>query len=389
MKIKKWLIISVILILSFLLINFILGLLGSKNIFDSRATQDTVSVSVQIVAGDTTPPSITVNEPKSRVYIWGSNLWIRYSVVDDTSNLSSVWFNLDNGTNITLPLPPQGTNNNEGFMNASTGNHVFYIFANDTKNNINDSINVNFSIVDSFKKDLITPDTNGNLIFTDPEINEFIQNISGLDPDWTTNFTLFDNETPSGWDAPTNVGEEMFYFEILANTVDDTTGNYKLYFNLSKANLGAVASEDIRGFFFNNNIWNELTTTVENDNTDPLEFSVSLTHLSRFLIAEKDTTSTSRGTSTATGSGGKKAKVPKILDDEEPPIPEPEIPKKLKEETPSVIQPIISKLKEIIELPLLNIIIVFSILTVLVLIIVWFESKSKKKKIIKFKKYKK
>jgi len=50
MKIKKWLIISVILILAFLLVNFILNSLGYKNIFDFRAVQDIVSVTVEVVS---------------------------------------------------------------------------------------------------------------------------------------------------------------------------------------------------------------------------------------------------------------------------------------------------------------------------------------------------
>jgi len=63
-------------------------------------------------------------------------------------------------------------------------------------------------------------------------------------------------------------------------------------------------------------------------------------------------------------------------------IPEPEIPEEPKEGKPKTEFPgqLISKIKEIQELPLMNIIIVFLILTVLVFSIVLFRSKSNKKR---------
>jgi len=297
MEFKRGLVVLVILILSLFLIEIFTGAITGRFIFDTRAVQDTLSTSVVVIQNF--PPNLTLYEPSSRVYVGDYGIWILYEVVDDSSSVSSVWFNLDNGTNMTLPLPSGGNFATSSF-NSSDGDHVFYIFANDTNNNVNDSVNVNFTVVDFFDSNETFVDSDGNLIFNDTEINEFVKNISGLDPSWTINFTLYDNETPVTWEDPTGLGKKMFHFELFANTQNDTSGSFTMYFNLSQARLGSVVAEDIRGFFFNNNIWNELITTVENSDGDPLEFSVALTHLSRFLIAEKESTD---GGGAGSGSG--------------------------------------------------------------------------------------
>jgi len=379
MEIKHSFVIYIIIIFSILTIGLASEYISFKSLFDIRAVQDTVSVSVSVVEGDTTPPNLKFTDPKSRKYIGEKGLFI-YGSADDASNISSIWYNLDNGTNKTIPIPTEGSFFSSTF-NSSSGDHVFYIFANDTENNINDSEYVNFTIDSYFDSNETITSSDGYLIFDDPEINKFVQNISGLNSDWTTNFTLYNNITPSGWEAPTNVREEMFYFEISVNTLDDTTGAYTMYFNLSSSQLGEVSQNDIRGFFFDNNLWNELTTTIENGNVDPIEFSVALTHLSRFLIAEKSTTQPSgAGTSGAgEGSGGGGVQIPK-KEEKVPTPPELEIPKEPIEEKPKKKFPIISKIKEIQELPLINIVVVFIILTILVFIIVKFESWSKKRK---------
>ena len=381
MEIKIWEIILILFILGLFIIEFLIEINIPKFFLGGKAVQDTVSVEVTVVtAGDTQPPNLTLFEPKSINYINGYYLWIWYTTVDDSSNISSVWFNLNNGTNYTLPLPV-GSNSTNGTFNASTGSHVFYIFANDTKNNVNDSINVNFTVVSNHQINETAVDSNGNLIFNNPTINKFVKNISGLDASWTVNFTLFNNETPSNWNNPSsNIGKKMFYFEIFVNTQDSTSGSFTLNFNLSHAQLSGVSPTDISGFFFNNGIWNELTTNTVNKG-DPTEFSVVLTHLSRFLIGGKGSTSSSTSTASSGASSQGKTYVPKIPEAKEPSETPPKIPpepEQPKEEEPKGKLPI-SKLRELQEPSVISIMAIFFILVSLLLIIIRIRSKYEKK----------
>ena len=88
---------------------------------------------------DTAAPSVTIQRPESKVYITNTSLALNWSVVDN--NQGTVWYNIDNGVNITL------TTNTT--FNISDGNHILTVFANDSAANLG-SASVSFTVtVDS------------------------------------------------------------------------------------------------------------------------------------------------------------------------------------------------------------------------------------------------
>lgn len=372
MKLKRRLI-----LLFIFLILIIPSLYLIKPFIFGKAISSTFSASVTVVSN--TPPNLTLYHSSNRNYTYGENIKIEYEVMDN-DGVSSIWYNLNNGTNTTLPTPSDG-NTAKSYLNASNGNYVFYIFANDTGNRVNNSVNSMFYVVNFTKREEINVPDNGVVNFSDyPDINQFIKNITGVNSSWTINITLYNNITPENWTIPTNIENVKFYFELSANT-DDSSGSYTLYFNLSTDHLSGTPPGDVRGFFFNNNIWNELSTRVENSASDPIEFSAVLTHLSQFLIGEKVSTSSNGGrsagdpSSRSSSEGG--IEKPKI---EQPSIPEPGIPEIQKpEDTKEKLKKRLPlKIKELEQPSLSNMLITFLIL-IIAIIIMLYEDKNKRK----------
>ncbi|MEK6935141.1 MAG: hypothetical protein AABW46_04645 [Nanoarchaeota archaeon] len=290
----------------------------SKFIFTMKGITDTVSLSITVDAG--VAPNVTIYEPKSRVYGFGKNMWLSYNVVDDGA-VSNIWFNLNNGSNISLD-----TSSNNFYFNVSEGNHTLYMFANDTQSNLNDAVFVNFTLS---KYDIINYEINDSGVITffdDPTVSEYFRRIEGLNSSWTINITIHGNNTPEDFVRPTNVGEELLYFELFANTYDDTSGSYDFYFNLSKATLAEVSSSNIRAYYYAGN-WNELSTSVEDETGDPISFKAVLTHLSQFMIGEKGSSGGTSSPASATGtSKGDREKGQEESIPEEPGVIEPKPP---------------------------------------------------------------
>lgn len=87
---------------------------------------------------ETVPPYLAIDMPENTTYDYNSSLPLNYTVIDE--NLDKCWYNLDNGDNNTL------TDCQNTTFNVSEGAHTLYLFANDTFGNINNTVNVNFSI---------------------------------------------------------------------------------------------------------------------------------------------------------------------------------------------------------------------------------------------------
>jgi len=160
---KKWLFLILIIIILIISLSFRTyieykkDLINSKAIYDTKATYQVTSLTIMV---DADAPDVFIDLPENTTYSTNISIPLNYSVSDKISNISSVWYNLDNEANTTLSA-------NTTFS-TSEGSHTLYIFANDTKNYLNDSESVAFSIVVSFLMDIsdvisttdTTPDLN-------------------------------------------------------------------------------------------------------------------------------------------------------------------------------------------------------------------------------------
>lgn len=359
-KLKKiWLI--VLVIFSFLLfINIIEPSIISKFIFTTKAVSSTFSVSLTINSGKA--PNITIYEPKSRFYVNSKNMMLGYSVVDDGA-VGSIWFNVNNGSNITLNV-----NQNIFYFNASLGNNTLYIFANDTQGNLNNTVFVNFSIsrYEGFGYEI---NDSGGFVFNDDTVKEYFNSITGLNSSWTLNVTMHGNNTPSGWISPNIVDNEILYFEMSANAFGDTSGSYNFYFNLSRAVLGEIDPDKIRAYFYNNHNWNELTTTIESSNSNAVEFKAILTHLSQFMIGEKVGGSSTSAGVTGELEKGIKGYIPEKPEEDMPEKPEviKEPKKKIEQEIEKSISPLlVPKFEPIWKISMIETISILSLLIIFI-----------------------
>jgi len=88
---------------------------------------------------DLNPPYFNITFPEQGG-IYGYNVInLNYTSLDSEGNLDSCWYNIDDGANISLA----GCQNTT--LNVSEGNHLIYLFANDTSGNLN-STGINFTI---------------------------------------------------------------------------------------------------------------------------------------------------------------------------------------------------------------------------------------------------
>jgi len=341
MKIKKWLIILIILILFFLLINFLLDLLGSKNVFDFRATQDTISASVGVVA-DTTSPTISNALINDTNVVLDTMVKVNATITDNVNN------NID--TAIIQYDPPDDEPYNitalqsgDEFYNdtvvlSQLGQWVFTFHANDTsKNNATQ---------------VIAQDTAGN---------EFIEVTEKAVPP----SAVGGDSTGAGRKGIT---EQLPHYDlsIIPTAIATIMEGKTILFSFDNVIKYAIVTKTITEnqvilFFTTNkqtttlNIKDSQEIDLNGDNILDIRITLNSIIIQSNAIAELTLERLSGAD---------------LIE---------EIPKKPKEEIPRVIQPIISKLKEIQELPLLNIIVIFSILTISVLAIVWFQSKFMKK----------
>ena len=96
-----------------------------------KAILQSTDLLVQVTSA---PPSLSIISPKNNTYITNVSLLLNYIM----SGGISVWYNLDNGQNITLSSTIH-------YFNTSVGSHSLYLFANNSDGYVSSS-NLTFEI---------------------------------------------------------------------------------------------------------------------------------------------------------------------------------------------------------------------------------------------------
>ncbi|MEM3075124.1 MAG: hypothetical protein QXX55_00695 [Candidatus Pacearchaeota archaeon] len=134
-----------------------------KNSITGNATSQSVALTVTVTA----IPSLTIIKPENKTYITTNNLELNFISL----SADSVWYNLDNGNNITLM-------GNTTF-NANNGIHTLYLFANNSYGTA--SKNVTFLVNTSkFKVYYNNYSNNGSSTNFNATAYEDLQNLSGI-----------------------------------------------------------------------------------------------------------------------------------------------------------------------------------------------------------------
>lgn len=170
-----------ILFYSFLISNPDIINIAGKSIFDIKATYESLSLRINI---DNSAPDITLYYPLNETYNHKGNISLNYHASDLYSDISKIWYNLDNGANITLTGNTTLSINNEG-------SHILYIFANDSLGFLNNS--VEYSIEDN----------NKSIIYKESEVKS-VENVMS----YIKKIKLFS-------DIP--VGDYIFYVKVRYN----------------------------------------------------------------------------------------------------------------------------------------------------------------------------
>ena len=135
----KYVKIILIILILFVLLNLIgrveEGEITSRSVLDIRAVQ-VIGTDVSIMV-DNGPPKVFLNSPLNITYNY-NNIELNFTIFDDTSDISLMWYNLNNTNNITLTA-------NTSFT-SSEGSNTLYIFANDTLGLLNNSISITFFV---------------------------------------------------------------------------------------------------------------------------------------------------------------------------------------------------------------------------------------------------
>lgn len=120
-----------------------------KTIYDSATglNYSRILIYPALVSIDVLNPALNLSEPRNATYYINQSMSLNYSASDVM--LQSIWYNIDEGTNFTL--------SGNATFNLSYGSHRFYIYANDTKGNLNIT-NVNFSVLQVLTLDIIKPE---------------------------------------------------------------------------------------------------------------------------------------------------------------------------------------------------------------------------------------
>ncbi len=157
-----------------------------KTIYDSATgfNYSRILIFPALISIDVLNPALNLSAPRNITYYINQSLSLNYSASDVM--LQSVWYNLDNGTNYTL-------NGNTTF-NLSYGNHRLYIYANDTKGNLNVT-NVNFSVLQILNLDIVKPE---NTTYNSRNVLVNLSSV-GADNVWFYNGTTNITYTASGY----------------------------------------------------------------------------------------------------------------------------------------------------------------------------------------------
>ncbi|PIN78772.1 hypothetical protein COV14_02130 [Candidatus Woesearchaeota archaeon CG10_big_fil_rev_8_21_14_0_10_33_12] len=147
-KENKALIITFFILVGLLLISSpgFLNITG-KFLVSIKAVYEKASISISIV--DNIPPDIIIYYPLNDTYNYKNNIYLYYSASDQASGIDKVWYNLNNGNNISLT-------GNITFNVTDEGSHSLYIFANDSSGVLNNTESVTFFINTSLGYEIIS-----------------------------------------------------------------------------------------------------------------------------------------------------------------------------------------------------------------------------------------
>jgi len=114
--------------------------LTANSILDGALTAGGTNVSLTILAS---APVITINKPKNITFENNQSIDLDLSVFNETSPISTLFYNLDDGTNISLTFFNDG---NITTFATSFGSHTLKVFANETVSGVMGFANVTFSV---------------------------------------------------------------------------------------------------------------------------------------------------------------------------------------------------------------------------------------------------
>lgn len=174
---------------------------------------------------DTTPPDLTIGHPQNVNYSRNISLPLNLTATDALRLVEQCWFNLDGGTNFSIPNCLNTT------FNTSQGYHTLYLFSNDTVDNLNNSENITFFVDSIFPlisfSDGVLPNQiniSQSNIFVNVSVTEINEaNITFLLKNSTNdvvNESFYPN--PTRWVNWTSLPDDTYTFNV---TVRDTAGN--------------------------------------------------------------------------------------------------------------------------------------------------------------------
>lgn len=157
------------------LLVLLFNIIGSAEITGDVITGDTITGKASNFLGINitilTAPKLNITIPKNNTYIDNNSLPLFFT--SDQSN-SSIWYNLDSGTNITITGPTT--------FNTSEGGHILYLFANNS--NGETAVNVSFSVNITKLFTVIYSEYNGSLRGISTNYNNIsyieLQNLSNI-----------------------------------------------------------------------------------------------------------------------------------------------------------------------------------------------------------------
>ena len=195
---------KILIIIFFILVSLFLvsspGFLNitGKFLINIKAVYEKASVSISVV--DNIPPNIVIYYPLNDTYNYKENIYLYYTVSDKHSTMDKVWYNLDNGNNITLI-------GNTTFNVIDEGSHTLYIFANDSSGSLNNTETITFFVNTSLGY-IIISDYNGTTTDFDSLNKEEQETIGNMILEYTGYGKILFNELINISDDNENAGEQ-------------------------------------------------------------------------------------------------------------------------------------------------------------------------------------
>jgi len=95
---------------------------------------------------DLTAPSVIIHSPRNRTYNNHSAIDVRYRATDETE-LDTAWYFVMNSSGAVIVANTTLTGNTTFTMPVTGSNFTFFLYANDTSNNLNNSENITFHVL--------------------------------------------------------------------------------------------------------------------------------------------------------------------------------------------------------------------------------------------------